>query len=58
MRKVLVEAPDGLRTIEIWGAVQRALDRPVSNSTIKSMLAGNSVFIRMHRGLYRLRDQA
>jgi len=52
MREVLAEAP------EFWAAVQRVLDRPVSKSTIKSMLAGNPVFIHSRRGLYRLGDLA
>jgi hypothetical protein len=58
IREALIDAPEGLRTVEVRSAVERLLNRPVSKSTVKSTLAGNPMFIRMRRGVYRLRDQA
>jgi hypothetical protein len=55
IQAVLMDVPDGLRTIEVWAAVERLLDRPVPKSTVKGMLAGNRAFDRVRRGVYRLR---
>jgi hypothetical protein len=49
---VPIAAPGGLRTSEVWDAVDGLLDRPVQKSTIKGLLAGNPKFIRLRRGLY------
>ena len=51
IREVLIDAPDGLRTIEVWADVERLLDRPVSKTTVKGVLAGNPAFLRFPGGL-------
>ena len=56
MSEILIEAPEGLRAIDVWRAVERLLDRQVSKSTVKGMLAGNPKFVRVRRGFYQLRD--